>query len=372
MEDPVKEQQTQTQTQTPLPDIVGLGKPKLQRYPLRSGTKLKEEKPPAPELSNPSSTSVSKPRVRPTSSVSKSVSVLDLSGKDKSAKPPRRLSIPAKSIVSPAPKPSGNITPISEARQRRSVASQGKNDTPVSDVSRTTSRKKFNVLSSASYWLSQIKLSESAAKHSISLGFFKLAFEAGCEPLQRMRDELKSYTQRHDISGLGEPVKELFERYNISENTEQVQVSETFSQVPEEGTRSSDDDVHSSSSTGGSRKLKPRSLNADADQTSPVTESAKKRTIQKNNSAIRTRGSLNKNSANSKLVSETGGRKLLKKPEKPSKLDSNREKGKTKQGKKSAAEAVPVSTLPAEDVLQENKENMDAPPMEEINLSEVV
>lgn len=369
MEDSVKEQ---TQTQTPLPgDIVGSVKPKLQRYPLRSGTKLKEEKPPAPELSNPSSTSVSKPRVRPTSSVSKSVSVLDLSGKDKSAKPPRRLSIPAKSIVSPAPKLAGNITPISEARQRRTVASQGKNDTPVSDVSRTT-RKKFNVLSSASYWLSQIKLSESAAKHSISLGFFKLAFEAGCEPLQRMRDELKSYTQRHDLSELGEPVKELFERYNISENTEQVQVSETFSQVPEEGTRSSDDDVHSSSSTGGSRKLKPRSLNADADQTSLVTESTKKRTIQRNNSAIRTRGSLNKNSANSKLVSETGGRKLLKKPEKPSKLDSNREKGKTKQGKKSAAEAVPVSTLPAEDVLQENKENMDAPSMEEINLSEVV
>ena len=45
-----------------LEDIVGSGKPKLQRYPLRSGTKLKEEKPPVPELSNPSSTSVSKPR----------------------------------------------------------------------------------------------------------------------------------------------------------------------------------------------------------------------------------------------------------------------------------------------------------------------
>ena len=42
--------------------FVGSGKPKLQRYPLRSGTKLKEEKPPVPELSNPSSTSVSKPR----------------------------------------------------------------------------------------------------------------------------------------------------------------------------------------------------------------------------------------------------------------------------------------------------------------------
>jgi hypothetical protein len=155
-----------------------------------------------------------------------------------------------------------------------------------------------------------------------------------------MRDELKSYAQRYDLSELGEPVKELFEKYNISENTEQLQVSETFSQVPEEGTRSSDDDVHSSSSTGGTRKLKPRSLNTDANQTSP-TESAKKRTIQKSISSVRTRGSLNKNSANSKPVSETVGRKSLKKPEKPSKLDSNKEKDKTKQGKgkKSAAEA---------------------------------
>lgn len=119
-----------------------------------------------------------------TASVSKSVGVLDLSIKDKSVKPPRRLSIPAKSTVRPAPKLAGNITPISEARVRSSATGQGKSDTPVSNVSRTTSRKKFSVLSSASYWISQIKLSESAAKHSISLGFFKLALEAGCEVCQ--------------------------------------------------------------------------------------------------------------------------------------------------------------------------------------------
>lgn len=116
-------------------------------------------------------------RVRPASTVSKSVSVLDLSGKEKSAKPPRRLSIPTKPVISPVRKPAGNITPISEARTK----SQGKSETPFSDVSRTASRKKFNALSSASYWISQIKVSESVAKHSISLGFFKLALEAGCE-----------------------------------------------------------------------------------------------------------------------------------------------------------------------------------------------
>lgn len=111
------------------------------------------------------------------SSVSKSVGVLDLSAKDKSAKPPRRLSIPTKN-VSPTQKLVGNITPISEVR--RTARSQGKSDTPVSDVSRP-SKKTFNLLSSTSYWLTQIKLSEAASKHSVSLGFFKLALEAGCK-----------------------------------------------------------------------------------------------------------------------------------------------------------------------------------------------
>lgn len=115
------------------------------------------------------------------SSVSKSVGVLDLSGKDKPAKPPRRLSIPAKSAATPASKLVGNITPISEARVMRSATSQAKSETPASGVSRSSSRKKFTVLSSASYWLSQIKLSETALKHSISLGFFKLALDAGSE-----------------------------------------------------------------------------------------------------------------------------------------------------------------------------------------------
>lgn len=114
-------------------------------------------------------------------SVSQSMSVLDLSGKGKSAKPARRLSIPTKSTVTPAPKSVGSITPISEVKSRRSTVTQAKSDTPVSDVSKSSSRKKFAILSSASYWLNQIKLSESAAKHSISLAFFKLAFEARCE-----------------------------------------------------------------------------------------------------------------------------------------------------------------------------------------------
>lgn len=120
-------------------------------------------------------------RVRATPNVSRSVSVLDLSGKEKSAKPPRRLSIPAKAAATPAPRLGSSITPISEVRGKRSDYIQRKTETRVADVSRSSSRKKFSVLSSASYWISQIKLSEASNKHSISLGFFKLALEAGCE-----------------------------------------------------------------------------------------------------------------------------------------------------------------------------------------------
>lgn len=120
------------------------------------------------------------------SSVSKSVGVLDVSSKEKPAKPPRRLSVPSKSNNSPAPKSIGYITPISETRAKRSSGNQGKSDTPLSDVSKSSHRKKFSVLLSSSYWLSQIRLSESAAKHSISLGFFKLALEAGCEVRQSL------------------------------------------------------------------------------------------------------------------------------------------------------------------------------------------
>lgn len=119
-------------------------------------------------------------RGKSTSTVSQSVSVLDLSTKEKSAaKPPRRLSIPSK--PSPASKSVGYITPISEARANRGGNTKGKSETPGSDVSRSLNRKKFTVLSSASYWLSHIKLSEVAGKHQLSLGFFKLALEAGCE-----------------------------------------------------------------------------------------------------------------------------------------------------------------------------------------------
>ncbi|VVA17066.1 PREDICTED: LOC110660421 isoform [Prunus dulcis] len=334
---------------------------KLLRYALRSGSKSKEEKPPVAAESTNNSASK---RGKPASTLSKSMGVLDLSGKDKPAKPPRRLSNPPKPAGIPAPKLLGNITPISEARSRRSV----KSETPASDVSKSTSRKKFSVLSSASYWLTQIKLSEAAGKHSISLGLFKLALEAGCEPLHRMRDELKSYVVRHNLDDLEDPLKELLESKSNVER-EQLQVSETCSQVPDEGTRSSDDDVKSCSSAMGTRKLKPKSLNTDAAPVSPVKASAKKEIAQKSIPATKTRGSLVKTSSNSGPVSDNGARgPTAKKPQKPSKQESNKVKDRTKkQGDKSAGS---VSTTPAgQEALHENKENEDAPPMEDVSLT---
>ncbi|KAM3381068.1 putative protein isoform X2 [Capsicum galapagoense] len=342
---------------------------KLLRYPLRSGTKPKEEKPPLTDASN---SSVPR-RGKPVSSVSKSISVLDL-GKEKSAaKPPRRLSMQSKSTASPASRSVGTITPISEARSKRTVINQGKTNTPLSAVAKSSNGKESNRLFSALYWLSQIKLSESAAKHSISLGFFKLALEAGCEPLQRLRDELKSYVQRYSLVHLGEPVKQLFESYNISLDFEQLQVSETCSHVPE--APSSDEEARSSSSVAGTEKSEPEVLKKDAIETCQVAEPTRQTSSSKE-IATKNRKSENKIATTPKSTevattpkSSDVSSTIKKKLENP-KEKANKNKVK-RQGKKSAGVEGPTNAGTAEMVQPEDKENMDAPLSEEINITEV-
>ncbi|KAI3673435.1 hypothetical protein L6452_39554 [Arctium lappa] len=350
MEDALKDQSSVSGNQ-------GGGSAKLLRYPLRSATKSKDDKPP---ISAPSTASR---RGRPFSSVSQSVSVLDISAKEKSAKPPRRLSIPTKSTASPAPKPACDITPISEARAIRSRNIEAKSDTPISDVSRSSSRKKFSVLSSASYWLSQIKLSEAAGKHRVSLGFFKLAQVAACENLQLLRNELQSYALRHNILDLGESAKEVLQSYEIPKCIEQMQVSETYcSHEPEQGTQSSSDDAHSLSSINEIPKQKPRSSNNSAG-------SAAKESTKENNQkklVSRTKSSTNKKTANQQSALKAGRGKMQNDLRKPNKK-SNKEKQMVKsKGNKSATEGVVSSSEEA--VTEENKENMDAPPAVEISL----
>ena len=152
-----------------------------------------------------------------------------------------------------------------------------------------------------------------------------------------MQDGLKSYVRRHELADLGETVKELLESYDIKENIEQQQVSETITQVPEEGTRSSDDDVHSSSSSMGTGKLKPKCLNIDPTQLTPAAaESTKKETSQKGNPGSRLRANSSTNSPNPRPSLESGNRRSVKKREKPNKLELSKDKGMVRRpGKKS-------------------------------------
>ncbi|CAA6660874.1 unnamed protein product [Spirodela intermedia] len=215
------------------------------RYPLRSASKPRDGKVAGVVASGSSLRKGTSP------SVSKSISVLELSEKGKTPKPPRRLSIPSKSSSSSSrPATIGSVTPISKYHVNKQDH-QGNSDTPASDASKSVSRKKFSVLSSVSYWLSQIKLSESAAKHSVSL------------PLQRVREELKSYANRHKILELGEPAREVLKSYSILEEVEEFsQAAQSCSQQParsdEEETKCSDE-VSSCSSRSGNPQPKPDS-----------------------------------------------------------------------------------------------------------------
>ncbi|CAM8971654.1 unnamed protein product [Rhodiola kirilowii] len=328
------------------------GKSKL-RYQLRSAIKSKDEKP-SPKTDSLSSATRSG---RVASGMSKSMNVLDLSGKDKSAKPPRRLSIPAKTSGTPPVKRIDSMTPISEARTRRSAMSQAKSETPGSEVSKSGTRRQYCRLSTASYWLSQIKLAENAAKHSISLGFFKLALEAGCEPKQQMRNELKAYARKHDLDEHVDFVKELFAIYNITESLEELQASDNTSEVVQGSTKSYDADVQSATSTIRSRHLQPKSLNNDAVRASPAARSVNKESVQKKTPVARTtrgsviRGSVTKGTIATHTAQKTSGEEAKQK--------SGQEK--VKINKQMAENLIEEDNLEAvtgnED---ENKENTDS------------
>lgn len=165
------------------------------------------------------------------------------------------------------------------------------------------------------------------------------------QPLQRLRDELKSYLQRHTLAELEEPVKQLFDSYHIIQNSELLQVSETCSHVPKDVSRSSDDDIHSSSSVANTERLQTKVLNKDTTKTEQVKEPTKQKPS-KIGSTPRTTNSVNKIAATAKSISpKTGGRITKEKLKKPVKPELNKDKVK-RQGKKSAqGEGSYVCTL---------------------------
>ncbi|ESQ31666.1 hypothetical protein EUTSA_v10004313mg [Eutrema salsugineum] len=275
------------------------------RYPLRSALRSREGKPPVPDFSASSAPR----RGRVASAVSQSTTALDFSAAKKSVdrtKPPRRLSIPTKTSSNSSVKSASTITSVSESKAKRSANARSFNETPVSSVLRSVTRKKVEDLSSSTYWLSHIKLAESVAKHSISLGFFKLALHSGCEPLDQMKEELKSYARRNNLDGLEDAMKELSELYHFSEESKQMQISETSSVLAEETTVSLnfDKDVQSSLSTPGNSNITSEIMKEDDLQDLAVTETAKEEEASETIPQGRTRKSLDVINVNQEDVSE--------------------------------------------------------------------
>ncbi|XP_047053115.1 uncharacterized protein LOC124659227 [Lolium rigidum] len=316
------------------------------RYPLRSASRGKVE--PAAAVEAPPTVSAAPRRVKPASDVTRSVCALNLSSvKDKSAKPPRRHSIPTKPGASPRPAATGTITPVSVVRSRRSDI-VGKFDTPTSEASMSTGRRKFSTLSSISYWMTQIRLAEAASKHSISLGFFKLALQSECEPLDRMREELKAYVARHGLTTeLEEPVKDVLQVYDIAEDFEKLKISAQTSQEA----KKADKAALSATNVTPKGSLKPRSLNSVATQ----NKDGKKENIQKEKPDAKVRGSYNRNPTKSAPGKETAAKNTVKKTKKQAKEQQEDVNG--------GSDALSVGSEQAsvdvvKEITYEDKENM--------------
>ncbi|CAN4119373.1 unnamed protein product [Withania somnifera] len=102
---------------------------------------------------------------------------------------------PAKSPVLVKPRLSGSTTPFHSAEK--------------------CSKCRFDRLETSSYWLAQIKLAETVAKHTVSAAFFRLALESNAEPFRNILLELKRYLRRHKHLSEGEEWKEVCYSYGL-------------------------------------------------------------------------------------------------------------------------------------------------------------
>lgn len=260
-----------------------------QRKSIRQSIKEQENKT-LTEINDPMTTTPK--RQKHILSISKSVNTLDLSAKDKPIKPSRRLSISSKIAVpvskteskdvrfavlenkstasksSPlygASLPKAGRTLEVESKVKPSTKalsvsfqgplpkSQAKAAASSKDVLLTTpgskksaisttpledfnhGQRKFNTLMTSTYWLSQIKLSESAGKHAISLGFFRLALESNAEPFQRLCDELKVYAKKHHVLEYGEVAKDVLLSYGVLEEIMSANIDEHLVEIEAPG-----------------------------------------------------------------------------------------------------------------------------------------
>ncbi|GMN24644.1 hypothetical protein TIFTF001_000648 [Ficus carica] len=95
---------------------------------------------------------------------------------------------------------SGEKTPFEKLRTPVIASpslSQSKTAGSAYHSAKICSKCEFDRLETPSYWLAQIKLSESVGKHLVSAAFFKLALECKAEPIRKLRFELKRYLVRN-------------------------------------------------------------------------------------------------------------------------------------------------------------------------------
>ncbi|PKU86899.1 hypothetical protein MA16_Dca022139 [Dendrobium catenatum] len=296
----------------------------LLRYPLRSATKGKDAKTSNEETHISSATR----RLRTAPNLAKSMSELDFSGKEKSAKPPKRISNLIKSTnSSPHTISAGMLTPISE-NQRNRLNTQLNDDTSMSDASKSSHRKKFSVLSSASYWLSLIKLSESASKHSVSIGFFKLALESGVEPLHRIREELGSYVLKYNLlEELENITKDILNSYNI-QDLEKPHIVENDSQLPDDVAVNLGEVHKNTTILQRAVNLKPKFSSINT-----LVESNKKDVVQKRTPASRKKSPTSRNPKNAVLMNDSVGTSASQQPRK---LQMNKGKSYSKCSEKNS------------------------------------
>lgn len=197
--------------------------------------------------------------------------------------------------------------------------------------------------------MTQIRLAEAASKHSVSLGFFKLALESECEPLDRMREELKSYVARHGLATeLEDPVKDILQVYDIVEDFEKLKISAEPSQQP----KKSDKAARTTTNVSPNGNLKPRSLNSEATESK---EAGKKENIQKAKPDARVSGSYNRNPARNttakEVVAKTAGKKTKKQAKGQQEVSNGDSEALAVSPDQDTADVVM-------EITQEDKENM--------------
>ncbi|XP_072983317.1 uncharacterized protein [Typha latifolia] len=84
------------------------------------------------------------------------------------------------------------------------------------------SKCRLDRLESATYWLGQIRLAESVAKHFVSAAFFRLALECRAQPFHKLQGELRQYVARHRGKSVESLWSDLCKAYGIPKDQTNV------------------------------------------------------------------------------------------------------------------------------------------------------